>query len=49
MKRSGVGVLVGTLFAACLCLQDTSGAQTVLSYHGTQIETATLLCLAKLG
>ena len=34
MKRSGVGVLIGTLFATWFCLQDTSGAQTVLSYHG---------------
>ena len=34
MKHSGVGVLVGTVFATWFCFQDTSGAQTVLSYHG---------------
>ena len=34
MKHSGVGVLVGIVFATWFCFQNTSKAQTVLSYHG---------------
>jgi hypothetical protein len=34
MKRSGVGVIVSTVFAIWVCLQNTCASQTVLSYHG---------------
>ena len=34
MKRSGVGVILGTVFATCVCFQDICASQTVLSYHG---------------
>ena len=34
MKCSGVGIIVGTVLAICVCFQDTCAPQTVLSYHG---------------